>query len=370
MEHNFKLTINDLMSEHPYVDYLSGEITMRRVIIAAIFAFVRVSVTPALADCDPKDFMIQDTTSIQASEQIQLAFVLTSTREQFDKAKGSLGLFGQMSFDAAKEAAQKISDSTKFDYNRSYSLNFLQQTLSGKALDAYVACLTNDKERPGITAWLARRDGDYYTIKVFWVGLTPQGTANNDEPIKVSNAELVRAPKQWVRSATGEIVFRKDAAANAYVSLYIAAQTGGIAIVHDPAPFVRHAVSSPTLMSVSSFRVDDKTCGAGTTTDCIRPTQKNGFLRPGSAALTEAKIGEQSKFSSVVTQNAPEQICMSISQGTGCCECAFTSTARLTAIEEYPDPDMVAAIEHRDEVKSAAASAPAAKASVKKKRQR
>jgi hypothetical protein len=310
-----------------------------------------------LADCDAKDFMVQDKTSIQTSEQIQLAFVLTASREQFDKAKGSLGIFDVLSFEAAKEAATKISQTSKFDYSSSYSLSYLQQALSGKALEAYVACLTLDKERPGITAWLGKREVDYYTIKVFWVGLTPQGIGNFGAPIQVTNGQLVRSPKQWVRAVTEEVVIKKSPFADAYISFDIAGQTGGIAIVHDPAPFLQRAISSPTLMHVDSHNVSSTVCGAHSTQDCIRPTQKGAFLRLNSANLIEATIGDPSTFSTKVTQNSPEQICMTITQSTGCCECHNVSSARLTAIEQYLDPTIEGAIEEAKVVKPEPASA-------------
>ena len=113
----------------------------------------------AKADCDPKDFMVQDKTIIQQSEQIQIAYVLTSTREQFDKAKSELGFLGKLDFTQAKESAQRIAEMRKFDYMSNYSLNFLEQRLSGEALKAYVACLTRDRERPGIVAWIVSEKG-------------------------------------------------------------------------------------------------------------------------------------------------------------------------------------------------------------------
>jgi hypothetical protein len=57
-------------------------------------------------------------------------------------------------------------------------------------------------------------------------------SANNDSPVKVTNGELVRAPKQWLRAATGEIVIKKKPAADAYVSWEIGGTPGGIAVVH------------------------------------------------------------------------------------------------------------------------------------------
>lgn len=312
------------------------------------FAFLAIwlGVEPeVMAQCHPNHFLIQDQTIIQQSEQVQIAFVLTATENEFNSSKGQLGFFEKLSFGQAKEAARQISQTTKFDYAGSYAINFLQQSLSGKALEGYADCLTRDKEHPGIAAWLSNRQGEFYTIDVFWVGVTPQGTANNDAPIKVINGELIEAPKQWVRALTERVVIRKKPAADAFVTFQIGGRTGGISIVHEAPALLSRAIVSPDLLQAESYHVNSRVCGGRAVQGCIRPPDKNGFLVPGSGALGDANIGDPSHFSSEVSVDRPEQICMKITQSTGCCECRFKATGHLTAIEQYPDPDLVSAIE-------------------------
>src|SRR5579863_5133938 len=109
--------------------------------------FLVANSTGAKADCNPKDFMVQDVTSIQQSGDTELAFVLTATKSEYDSAKqnfagsGAYGLFsGALSYDQARDKALQISQATKFDYKNSYASNYLSQTLNGKALDLYVQC--------------------------------------------------------------------------------------------------------------------------------------------------------------------------------------------------------------------------------------
>src|SRR5712671_2451956 len=73
----------------------------------------------AHADCNPRDFMVQDITSLQQSGDTELAFVLTSTQSEYDNAKkgfggsGAYGLFSSsLSWGDAKERARQISQAT------------------------------------------------------------------------------------------------------------------------------------------------------------------------------------------------------------------------------------------------------------------
>src|SRR5262249_16060285 len=117
-----------------------------------------VAASAARADCNIKDFIVQDTVSIQQNRSTQLAFALTSTESQYDSAKTNMGggvdvfgLFsGNLTYGQAKERARQIAQATKFDYQTSYASNYLSQTVSGKALDDYVQCLETDKNAPGL----------------------------------------------------------------------------------------------------------------------------------------------------------------------------------------------------------------------------
>jgi hypothetical protein len=148
---------------------------------------VLVAASAARADCNIRDFMVQNVTSIQQSGSTELAFVLTATDSQYQNAKQNLGgnvdifgLFsGGLTYGQAQEKARQIAQSTKFNYSNSYASSYLSQTVSGKALDDYVACLQMDKETPGLPLWLQARAGDYFTFRAFWVGantLVPTAT--------------------------------------------------------------------------------------------------------------------------------------------------------------------------------------------------
>jgi hypothetical protein len=99
---------------------------MRTVLAAKSFlvAIVSLGATSfaARADCNPRDFMVRDVKSIQQSGETELAFVLTSTEEEFNNAKkggsasGAYGLIsGSANYQEAQDKARRIAQAVKFD---------------------------------------------------------------------------------------------------------------------------------------------------------------------------------------------------------------------------------------------------------------
>ena len=218
---------------------------MARISLASFLALLLAFGTfakAARADCNPKDFMVQDVTSIQQSGDTELAFVLTATRSEYENAKksfagsGTYGLFSAaLNYDQARDRALQISQATKFDYKNSYASNFLSQTLNGKALDLYVECLERDKEKPGLALWLQSRDGDYFTFRAFWVGNDAgQGTAQYDATPFVDGGVIISKPESWIKAKTEEIVVKRTGNNDFYLRLSVGGQTKAKAIVKDP----------------------------------------------------------------------------------------------------------------------------------------
>lgn len=104
-------------------------------------------------NCDPREFMIQNITSIQQSGETELAFVLTSNRQEFERVKksgglaGSYGLIsGSANYDEAKQKAEQIAQSIKFDYRQSYASSIFLQAISPIAANAYSECLNKNRD--------------------------------------------------------------------------------------------------------------------------------------------------------------------------------------------------------------------------------
>jgi hypothetical protein len=172
-------------------------------LLATLLAVGTTSIT-ARADCNPRDFMVQEVTSIQQSLETELAFILTANQKEYENAQKNAagtdpyGLFS-LSYGDAQTKAREIAQSIKFDYRQSYASNYFNQSLSGKALDAYVKRLELDKEKPGLALWLQKREGDYFTFGAFWVGAdTKQPAARYDAQPVLDGAKLISSPIRFV----------------------------------------------------------------------------------------------------------------------------------------------------------------------------
>jgi hypothetical protein len=309
--------------------------------LAAMVALVATS-AGARADCNPRDFLVQDVAAIQQSGETELAFVLTATETEFNAAKQNAGesLYGllKLSYGEAQEKARQIAQGTKFDYKSSYTTSFFSQTLSPKAVAAYVDCLQRDKETPGIRLWLEARQGDYFTFGAFWVGSdTSVLAANYDAKPKVDGGEVVSMPDTWSRGKTEEIVVKRTGNNDMFINLRVGGQSRSQVIVKDPPVVTWNTtqVTSPRLMRASSSGPNPG-CSAGTATDCITPIKPGGSFVPGSAAVTERTSNGPAAYREEFYINTPGQICVRMTQSTGACEISFTATGRLSAVERYP----------------------------------
>lgn len=303
--------------------------------------------TEAEASCSPRDFLVQDVRSMQQSAETELAFVLTSTQEEFENAKksgaasGGYGLLtGSGSFAQTKERARRIAEAVKFDYSHSYAASYFSQTVSQGALEAYRQCLLNDKESPGLRLWLVQRDGDYFTFNTFWVGSdTKVAVGEYDKEPLVDGAEIVSKPDAFIKGTTEEIVVKRAANNDFFLRLSVDGQTKSVVVVKDPPPVVwrTKAVTSDQQMTAQSFGPNPG-CSSGAASSCIQPTEPGGLFMAGSGGLTDKSTTNDGGFSFKFNQDSPDQICIEITQATGACHVVQTGKARVTAIEKYPLP--------------------------------
>src|SRR5262249_34068088 len=137
----------------------------------------------------------------------------------------------------------------------SYASNYLSQTVSGKALDDYVQCLETDKNAPGLRLWIQKREGDYFTIRGFWIGAntnTPQ--ANYDAPPIIDGARLIGQPAVWKKAKTEEFVVKREGNSGFYLNLKVGGETKTIVAVADPPDVIwlKQAVISPKKLAAAS----------------------------------------------------------------------------------------------------------------------
>jgi hypothetical protein len=188
---------------------------MREVAITmATFVGCTALLTSGASACNIRDFLVNDITTIRQSAQTSLAFVLTSSKSEFEKAKagGGLDVFDLFSLDynQAQSRAQQIAQSINFDSRSSYTNNYFSQTVDQGAINAYAKCL--DHNTPGMYIWLSDRKGDYYTFTAFWVGDdTNQLKGKYDKPLTVTPpAKVMSSPDEWRKGVEDSIVVQND----------------------------------------------------------------------------------------------------------------------------------------------------------------
>lgn len=299
----------------------------------------------AQAECNPRDFIVKEIQDIQLTSETEIAFMLFATEEEYNVAKESIGvegfsdiIKGSANYSEARERARRVAQATKFDYSSSYALNYFVQNLSPKALDAYVACLERDKEKPGIALWLHRREGDYFVFRGFWVGSNAELPVGDydDEP-KIDGGEIVSRPDKWIKAKTEEIVVRRDGNRDIFLRLKVGGQTKSQIIVKDPPPVIlsTQAVYSDRVISTASFGPDPG-CVAGEATDCIEPRNPSGYFVYGTATVSERETTYSAGYTEDFYINTPDRVCVKITQGTNACNVQYTAKGRLSAIERYP----------------------------------
>ncbi|MBY5439328.1 hypothetical protein [Rhizobium leguminosarum] len=302
----------------------------------------------AFADCDPRFYLLQDITKSSYSAEMELAFVLTSTEEEFNKVKQSGGMAGgyglitgSANYDEAREKARKVATATKFDQRESYAGTYFKQNLSSAAVDALKTCLNNDKQSPGLRVWLDRREGDFLFFGAFWVGTdTAQGVGEYDNEPTIAGGTIASKPSAWVKAQNEQILVQREPNKDLLLSLSVGGKSQGIVVVKDPpvARWDESPVVSARLMAATSFGPNPG-CKAGIAEDCIYPTKPGGMLEVGSQFIVDHTSTDEVRFSKTFTDLTPERMCVKITQSTGGCEWQEVGKGRLSAREKFPTAD-------------------------------
>jgi hypothetical protein len=302
------------------------------------------SSTAARADCNIRDYIVQNTTSIQQSGATELAFVLTATQSEYENAKknfagsGEYGLFsGALSYGQAQEKAREIAQATKFDYKGSYASNYLSQSVSGKALDSFAQCLERDKETPGLALWLHSRDGDYFTFRAFWVGAdTNIPAAKYDTAPILDGGTLIAKPDAWLKAKTEDIVIKRDKNNDFYLNLKVGGQTRTKVIVKDPPAVVW--MKQPTVshkVMIAASHGPNPGCSAGQDSDTINPLHPGGSFVPNTRT-TNHSSSDPGNYRETFPVDRPDQVSVTITQSTGACEVGQSAKGQLQAVETFP----------------------------------
>lgn len=296
-------------------------------------------------DCDPRAFMIQNITSIQQSGETELAFVLTSSRQEFDSVKksgglsGSYGLIsGSANYDEAKQKAEQIAQSINFDYRQSSASSIFLQQISPVAAAAYSECLNKNRETQGLTLWFQKKEGDYVTLRAFWVGNKDQATAAFDEDPVVDGGEIVAKPKAWSKAHSEKIVVKQNPGEDLFVSLAVGGETNSIIVVKAPPTVVWQqgpVSAAPPPMRACSHGPNPG-CTAGQAGQCVEATHPGGRFLDDTWAVANKTSSDPSRYKEKFEKKGLGKVCVTIEQDTGACEVNQCAGGVLTATETYP----------------------------------
>jgi hypothetical protein len=314
-----------------------------RMLFLTTFA-LGTAASAAKADCDIKDFLVKDVVSLNQSGSTQLAFVLTATESQYDNAKKNMdtgadvfGLFsGNLNYGQAEEKAHQIAQATKFNYDSSYASSYLSQTVSGKALDDYIACLQNDKNSPGLRLWVNSTSGIYSTINGFWVGantLTP--SAKYDAPPIIDGGTLIGQPDEWVKGQTYPFAVKSGSKDGFYLNMKVGGEPNTLIVVPKPPEVIwlkQPVVSSKKLSAASTY---SNPCTATSDSDTIYPLHPGGYFVSGTRTINRSTT-DAGHYGEQFTVDRPNQVSVTMTQSTGACELRQFATGQLQAIETYP----------------------------------
>jgi hypothetical protein len=308
--------------------------------ISLLMGSVYMSTGTASA-CNIRDFLVNDITSIKQSAQSELAFVLSSSQSEFEKAKagGVLDVFDLFSLDynQAQSKAQQIAQSINFDSKSSYTSNYFNQIVDQNAIDAYKQCLNHNT--PGMYIWLSDHQGDYYTFTGFWVGNNvDQPTAKYDSPPSVTPpAKLIDYPSEWHKGVEDTFVVQSDGTSDFLLRSAVAGKRGSYVIVKDPPniSWKTQPTVSANLIKAASHGPNPG-CSAGQARDCISPSHPGGSFVAGTAAMVESSTSDPGHYGVLFDINRLDRVCVVMTQSTGACENGQSAQGRLSAVEKFP----------------------------------
>ncbi|MBX5216469.1 hypothetical protein HJC05_19975 [Rhizobium sp. NLR9a] len=292
------------------------------------------SLIPSLAsaaECNPVDFLVQDITNVNLTDEVKTAFLLVATKEQYDRAtqggRVKLGygdLKADIGYDQAKNSALKEASMRKYTYSRDYYVRYLSQVLSPVGGEAYAKCLEQDRQSPGLRLWLDKAEGPYYRLKGFWIGRdTTQGLGYLNDKIATRGFEVIQVDKEWTKGQTYEVVLQKQPDVDAFVSIKVGDESASYISVVPPPPLVmaNAKVENPDKVGIGTGGShDDKSewNQPKSAVRCVSPTAPGRYLLQGSGNVSElAREGTDERASWQVTKDDPNEICITFRTSTG-----------------------------------------------------
>jgi hypothetical protein len=316
-----------------------------RVALLMIFALLE-SEAFAQTECSPAEFMAREPESVVASEYMQIAFIRTATKEQYEMAREKLAdrisfgpVSGLVDYDKAREAAKAEAEALKFDFGLEYYSSYLAQKISDNAKSLYVDCLRSQKPEPGLRLWLDRREGDYYFLNGIWIGKDPKSKGNwiKTETIE-DDVYIVKIPQEW-RSGEEKIVVVKAGKnvgklGSGMVSITVGQQSQSLVFISEPERVRMHNIqrSGREMMARSG---GDVGCERHTDDQCLAPTDINGYFVRGTTRF-DGPRSPGTDFE--IVKDSTSEVCVRVWALSAVCQTEVRIDGRPIVTERYPGP--------------------------------
>ncbi|MBN8990763.1 MAG: hypothetical protein J0H42_21165 [Rhizobiales bacterium] len=301
------------------------------------------------AQCDPVQFLVSDIQNVAISDEFKTAFLHVATKDQYLKAteggKTSMAygaISGSLEYDKAKTSASKEAELRQYKFDRSFYMRYVTQQLSPVGADAYTKCLEQDRNSPGLRLWFSNRDGDFYTIKGFWVGQdTGKGSGELEGTPVTKGFEVIQLPKTWVKGQTLEILLQKPSDVDGVISIKVDGQQRSFVAVRDlpPIQMATNRVDSPKLVSIASGGTHDGKSPSvlpRKETSCVYPSKPDRLLLVGSGSIVDGtEAAAPGTVTKALTTDSPHEICYTFTSMTGDKKVRNSISGRASALERY-----------------------------------
>jgi hypothetical protein len=301
---------------------------MRFLSCSIVFAVLAYSSFAVAQPCDPKLILIQDKNMSINDDYTRISLLDQVDKDHFEEAKKSfqsggsvlvegLPISGYGNYEDFAKARDREKRIYRFDLNQRKISIVMQQSLSDAALQAYVACLQNQKDT-GVFIWASNTGAfsEKAVINIKWLGGVGGKPGQLENRLLIDGATISDAaqksiPTEWRDKEVVSFILTRNPKEDAFVILKLSGYSETFTIPKNPPEIVEDEVWVTTKdVSLGTDR-DDRSDFA-----CLNAGAGEFFIfSPGSPSITKAVTGNDDPGHNRATVRAdkdPKRVCMDV----------------------------------------------------------
>lgn len=303
--------------------------------------------SPAIAaeDCSPVNLLIQDNNVTINDETTKLSILDQVDKEHFEQAKKSfqggasivvdgLPISGYSNFEDFKSALDREKRLYRFDLDQRKSSIVAQQSLSDNALQAYVACLSANRDT-GVIVWVGNTGAfsKKAIVNIKWLGGVggKEGQLENQVVIDgadVSDALLKTIPTTWRDKETVSLILTRHPTEDALVLAKVSGYSGTLVIPRDPpVPIVTETSVTTDEIHLKTDRDDFQQ------EQCVNAGQDEFFVLSPTPKPALRYIGDAPHNQASASTLTPKRVCVTAKVSTAATGTTEELWASLTVIK-------------------------------------